>query len=85
MSNRIMTTVEAFKDGDITKAKGERANVLVGIGWLGTMTTVLNPQSADEALKLYEEASGLPPSPEENVKILGFDAVLHTYDFDELD
>jgi hypothetical protein len=61
--------------------RGDQPNLLVGIGYLGGMTTFLNPASAAEALARYEAIAERAVDSGDSVKILAFTDMFDTYDF----
>lgn len=76
--------VAQFNDEAIASVKGNNPNVLVAIGFLGSMVTVLNPASAEYALQRFSEHFERPADEGDTVTILGFVDVFEVYEMKEL-
>jgi hypothetical protein len=79
--NTVVTTPQALTDGHIQRARGDKANVVVGIGFIGRLVTILNPASAEAALARYVEIDGAPAGEGDTVRIIGFDDFFEAHDF----
>lgn len=83
--NNIVTTPSELTDELLRDTRGTKTNLLVGIGGIGTYISILNPASAEAALKRYEEATGGPATDSDRVIAIGFDDVFQAYEFDLLE
>jgi len=76
-----LVPIAQFTDELMAATRGDQPNLLVGIGYLGGMTTFLNPASAADAIARYEEITKRAVDSGDSVKILAFTDTFDTYDF----
>lgn len=82
--NEITTTKADFTDADILSAKADKANVIVRMGVMGSTIAILNPASADAALRRYREITGDEVTDGDTIWVVGFDDAFHTYEITAL-
>lgn len=76
-------TVENFTEGALREAKGDRKNVVVGMGFLGNIMLCLNPESVQEVLDHYEQHFDEKAEITERVMTVGFNKRIEVYDFSQ--
>lgn len=82
--NTVVTTPRSLTDGHLERARGDKANVIIGIGFIGRFVTILNPTSAAAALERYVEIEGAPAGDGDTVRIIGFDDFFEAHDFETM-
>lgn len=79
-----LVPIAQLTDELMAATKGDQPNLLVGIGFPGSLVTFLNPANVADVINRFADLQHRPFGEDDHAKLLAFGDVFEAYDYSEL-